>query len=224
MVNELTSGIVKEYGSDAGAAVVGIAASKDFDLAPDGFKPSDNLEKCLSVIVLGVPFPKESLSGTPNEYTDTRNEMCRRMDAISKDVAKHIKADGHKAKAISSIGGKWVNGFSHGHISLKHAAELAGLGVIGKNYLLMSPEHGSLLWFAAVLTDAELDPDKKAEYSLCDDCNKCVDACPSKALGNINAFEKKKCAGTCWKMVDHKWLLVCHTCRKVCPHAFGKTD
>jgi len=37
MATELTSAIVKEYGIKAGANVVGIAVSKDFGLAPDGF-------------------------------------------------------------------------------------------------------------------------------------------------------------------------------------------
>ena len=39
----LNSETVKEYGLNAGANVVGIAASKDFGLAPEGFKPSDSL-------------------------------------------------------------------------------------------------------------------------------------------------------------------------------------
>ena len=61
MTNELNSQIVKEYGLNAGANIVGIADSKDFCLAPEGFKPSDNLEGCLSVVVLGAPIPQEAL-------------------------------------------------------------------------------------------------------------------------------------------------------------------
>ena len=60
MLNELSSEMVKEYGLKAGASVVGIAASKDFHLAPEGFKPSDNLEGCRSVIVLGASFPSRN--------------------------------------------------------------------------------------------------------------------------------------------------------------------
>ena len=35
----INSEIIKEYGLNAGASVVGIAASKDFVLAPEGRKP-----------------------------------------------------------------------------------------------------------------------------------------------------------------------------------------
>jgi Uncharacterized Fe-S protein len=220
---KLCSDTVKEYGLNAGAAMVGIAAASDFGSAPDDFRPSDNLENCRSVIVLAAPFSKESLQKTSVEYTETRNETYKRMDSIAKEVAKQIRKTGYKAKAIGGIGGKkWVDGINHGHISLKHAAELAGLGTIGKNYLLINPEYGTRLWFSAVLTDADLAPDKMIRHSFCDDCNKCVEACPSNALDDITSFGKKVCARTCFKMVDGKWMLVCFLCRKVCPYCFGE--
>jgi len=220
--NELNSEIVKQYGLDAGAIVVGIAASKDFDSAPEGFRPPDKLEGCLSVIVLGAPFPKESLLKTSTEYTDARNAMYKRMDDIAKEVAKQIKHDGYKAAAVGGIGGKWVDGFTHGAVSLKHAAELAGLGTIGKNYLLISPKYGNLLWFSAVLTDADLIPDERSGYSVCDNCNKCVEMCPSKALDDLAKFKKKECSRTCFKYIEGKWKLVCYQCRTVCPYCFGE--
>lgn len=73
--------------------------------------------------------------------------MFTKMTDIAKKVAKRIKADGYKSKAISASGGKWVEGDGRkkqfGYISLKNAAELAGLGVIVKNYLLTNPEYGN---------------------------------------------------------------------------------
>ena len=79
MTTEINSEIVKRYGLNAGASVVGIAASKDFGSAPEGFKPSDNLESCLSVIVLGTPFPPEALTLSTVEYTEIRNAMIKKM-------------------------------------------------------------------------------------------------------------------------------------------------
>jgi len=222
MANELNSEIVKEYGLNAGASVVGIAASKDFGLAPEGFKPTDVLDGCLSVVVLGTPFPQEALLKTSVEYTETRNATLEKMNGIAKNVAKKIKGQGYKVKTISGTGTKSVNGKPFGLISLKHAAELAGLGIINRNYLLTSPEYGNLLWLSAVLTDADLIPSEKAQYKVCDNCNKCVEMCPSNALDNNDSFGYKECSGTCWKMVNGKWQLVCFLCRKVCPYGFGK--
>ena len=221
MKNELNSKTVKEYGLNAGASVVGIAASKDFGLAPEGFKPSDNLEGCTSVVVLGAPIPQEAILKDPVGFIDIRNALNEKMTDIAKNVAKRIKADGYKSKAINGMGGKWVNGMQFGHISMKHAAELAGLGIIGKNYLLFNSEYGNLLWFSAVLTDAVLAPDKKAKYKVCNKCNKCVEMCPSKALDNLPLFGKKVCADTMFKKINGKWEIMCFLCRKVCPNRFG---
>lgn len=70
------------------------------------------------------------------EYTACRNEMLTGMTNMAKVVEKRLKSDGYKTKVISASGGKWVECGGRkeqfGYISLKHAAEIAGLGVIGK--------------------------------------------------------------------------------------------
>ena len=132
---KINSELVKEFGLTAGANVVGIAASKDFGMAPEGFRPTDKLEGCRSVVVCGVPFPKEALIKNTVEYTKIRNDMVKKMDSIAKEVAKQIIKKGYKASAIGSVSSKGYNG----PISLKHAAELAGLGIINRNYLLSNP-------------------------------------------------------------------------------------
>ena len=221
IVREISSEIVKEYGLSAGASLVGIAAAKDFAKAPEGFAPSDNLEGCLSVIVLGAPVPQEAILGDPIGFVDIRNALNKKMTASANDVAKRIKADGYKSKAINGMGGKWINGMQSGHISLKHAAELAGLGIIGRNYLLTNPQYGNLLWFSAVLTDAELAPDERMQSALCTDCNVCVDMCPVKALDEPTSFGRKVCADNMFKRVEGKWEIMCFQCRKLCPNCFG---
>ena len=219
----LTSEKVKEYGISAGADVVGIASAKDFGFAPEGFKPTDVLPECLSVIVLGATFSPEVLNDI-DEYTASRNAMLTKMTDIAKKVEKRIKADGYKAKAISASGGKTVekNGRKElfGHISLKHAAQIAGLGVIGKNYLLTNPQYGNLIWLSAVLTGAELTPDDKALSAICGGCNKCVEACPAGALDDLACFGKKGCSEF-FKIEDKKFRIKCFLCRTICPNCLG---
>ncbi|MBZ9571430.1 hypothetical protein KQY27_07710 [Methanobrevibacter sp. TMH8] len=219
---KLNSEIVKEYGLNAGASVVGIATSKDFSLAPKCFRPSNVLKECLSVIVLGIPFPKESLENSI-EYTKIRNEIAKKMTNMARMVAKQIKKDGYETKAISSMGGKYIDGHTFGHISLKHAAELAGLGTITRNYLLTNHQYGNLLWFSAVLTDADLIPDEKTKYEICNNCNKCIEACPSGSLDDLSSFGKKGCSKY-YKIVNRKLEIQCFLCRTVCPHCFGIKD
>ena len=218
----MTSEAVKACALGAGASVAGIAAAEAFTSAPEGFKPEDAFPGCRSVIVLGAPMPKEAIQGEDTTgFIDIRNEVNAKLSETAKAIVKLLKAEKHKAKAISGMSGKYVDGFTHGPISLKHAAELAGLGVIGRNYLLINREYGTLLWLNAVLTDAELTPDERLQFSVCENCNICAEACPVGALDMPGAVNKKGCSGHMFKMIDKKWEIVCFQCRKRCPYWEG---
>ncbi|QQO07645.1 4Fe-4S binding protein [Breznakiella homolactica] len=224
MTAVITSETVKDYGVHAGADVVGVAAAGDFGSAPEGFKPADVLPECRSVIVLGATFSPEVFKDIL-EYTASRNAMLSAMTAMAKEVAKRIKAGGYQSKVISAAGGKWVDGDGRkeqvGYISLKHAAEIAGLGTIGKNYLLTNTRYGNLLWLSAVLTDAELVPDKRVQSDMCRGCNTCVEACPAGALNDLSAFGKKGCSKF-FTIEDRKFKVKCYLCRTICPNGLGK--
>ena len=219
MAKELNSDIVKGYALKAGAKVAGVASADDFDLSREGFRPADYLEGCRSVIVMGAPSPREAFDNIA-DYTTSRNFMVTKMTDVAKDVEKMIKKDGHTAKAVSSTGGRTVDGKFSGHISLKHAAESAGIGIIGRNNLLLSPEYGTCLWLSAVLTTSEIVPDNKQELDYCDGCNLCVEACPAGVLDDLSSFKKKECANY-FKLVGGKFKISCFKCRTVCPRRFG---
>ena len=68
------------------------------------------------------------------------------------------------------------------NIPLKIAAVKCGLGCQGKNTLLVTPAYGPRIRLVSVLTTAELDIDKPYREDLCKDCEKCVLACPAKAI------------------------------------------
>jgi len=67
-------------------------------------------------------------------------------------------------------------------IPLKTAAVRCGLGSQGKNTLLIAPNYGPRIRLVSVLTTAELDVDEPFKGDLCGECEKCISACPTKAL------------------------------------------
>ena len=70
-----------------------------------------------------------------------------------------------------------------GLISLKYAAYQAGLGIIGKNTLLITPKYGNMVWLGAILTSAEFKSDPIMSKNLCkDSCTLCISNCPVQAL------------------------------------------
>lgn len=73
-------------------------------------------------------------------------------------------------------------------IHAKAAASIAGLGFIGHNTQVITPEYGPQVCWIAVLTGLELEPDEPfirdlcAEQPLCKNGSLCVNVCPYQAI------------------------------------------
>ncbi|MDM8548494.1 epoxyqueuosine reductase [Desulfobacterales bacterium HSG2] len=72
-----------------------------------------------------------------------------------------------------------------GGIFLKDAAVMAGLGCIGRNNLVVTPEYGPRIRFRAILLDRETKAAGPVEFNPCEDCKQpCRKACPQDAFQN----------------------------------------
>ena len=107
-------------------------------------------------------------------------------------------------------------------------AQLAGLGWIGKNTLLLNRQHGSWFFLAALITDQELVYDKPFEQDHCGTCTACLDACPTDAFVEPRVLDASRCIS--YLTIEHKempavelrsgvkdWLFGCDVCQEVCP-------
>ena len=104
---------------------------------------------------------------------------------LQKRTVRFLKARGHRTLAIPPDSDRRKGTFISKLYSLfnhKMAATSAGLGWIGKNGLLISPEYGPRLSLATVLTDAQLRPDVPIEQCWCEECVLCIEHCPSQAI------------------------------------------
>ena len=77
---------------------------------------------------------------------------------------------------------------------LKDSAVLAGLGVIGKNNLLVTPELGSDLRLRGIFIEAELEPTgPMIDFDPCNGCDRpCHSACPRNAFRS-GSYEQSIC-------------------------------
>lgn len=71
-------------------------------------------------------------------------------------------------------------------LSLDHAAVEAGLGTLGLNQQILTPEFGPRVKLISVLTSADVEADKPMVQALCKgpECGRCLAACPADAVGN----------------------------------------
>jgi epoxyqueuosine reductase len=70
-----------------------------------------------------------------------------------------------------------------GGVYMKDAAVLAGLGCIGKNNMLITPQYGPRLRLRVVLTDADLPSTGAINFDPCDTCTApCRKVCPQDAF------------------------------------------
>ena len=69
-------------------------------------------------------------------------------------------------------------------LSLPHAAVEAGLGTLGLNLQLLTPQYGPRVILAAVLCSVDVECDRPMEQALCKGpaCGRCLKTCPGDAV------------------------------------------
>lgn len=110
----------------------------------------------------------------------------------------------------------------------KAYAVRAGIGFIGKNTTLITPQYGSYVLLGEILTNLELEYDQPAD-GTCGTCTRCIDACPTKAFAGPRELDAKKCIS--YLTIEHKgpipeefhkpmanWIFGCDICQEVCPY------
>jgi epoxyqueuosine reductase len=197
------------------------------------------LVKLPAAISIGIALPNAIVEMLPR-----RNEKAvqvsylshaysiinQRLDLIASEIASSLQQKSHIAfpvPAAERIDDERLCAiFSH-----KLAANLSGFGWIGKNCLLITPEHGPRVRWTTVLTDAPLNVTKEPIADRCGDCTRCVDICPVKAFTgrHFNPEEPRearyiaeKCDRYFKGMESKGELEVCGMCLYICPFGMKK--
>jgi epoxyqueuosine reductase len=222
-----SSRAIKKRITQYGADICGVAPVTRFVNAPKGFHPCDICPDCKSVAVFASRFPLSTLQARTNApYTLVRNKMVEKVDWISFNVSNELETEGIVSVPIPSADpyDYWDADRTHGRgiMSLKHAGVLAGLGVLGKNTLLMNDRFGNMIWLGAILVSVDLQPDPIASYEGCNSgCMLCIDSCPQHALDGITIDQKLCRERSISYNYGGGWVLSCNICRKICPYHNG---
>lgn len=115
-------------------------------------------------------------------------------------------------------------------VSARWAAAKAGLGYFRKNNFIYT-KFGSWVWIDTWIVDLEMEYDEEIDNKngICpENCNKCIEACPTKALSGDYSMDRGACIAQLSfhsselpsEEVREKmgtWVYGCDVCQDVCP-------
>lgn len=198
--------------NDKNIPVMGVASAARLNAkAPEGFRPMDHLPEAQSVLIFAKPLPV-SVFTAPRQnkfhafYTAAFHSYYQAMNETMNNLCLMLEDAGFSSLPIPSYSPiRFYKGEPRGMMSLKHAAAEAGIGTMGKNTLLIHPKLGNVTRLGGLLTTMPWpESDKPANLAkLCpESCDKCIQACPVKALSE-KGINKNRCMVNC---VEHSML------------------
>jgi ferredoxin len=177
---------------------------------------------CDTALVLALEMDGQLVKTSPSiEFAE---EIYRTYDelgiAVNK-VADWLRERGYNCHASPAVGGD---------VNLVPVAQDAGIGCIGKNGILVTPEFGPCVRLAAVFIDVDNLPISTQNEHLwirdfCETCNRCIKTCPAEAVyqhpeiladGTERFIDLEKCAVPFSKG--------CSTCIKDCVFTPGNYE
>ena len=188
--------------------------------------PSQMWPDTRSIVILGMNYAPERDPLAVLEETSRGAISCYAQCSDYHDVVK--KGLKKVAGALAQASGADVKVFvDTAPLMEKPLGEAAGLGWQGKHTNLVSREYGSWLFLGAILTSAEIEPDK-SELDHCGSCNRCLDACPTNAFPAPYQLDARRCIA--YLTIEHKGhipaefreaignrVFGCDDCLAVCP-------
>lgn len=191
--------------------------------------PALVLKDCKSILLLGVSYFNRDYGD--DEKNDNKRALIARY-AWGDDY--HLVL-GEKMKQIQ----EWLNkqyscNYLHkyyvdtGPILEKELATWAGLGFMGKNTQLINQNFGSYFFIACLFTQIPFEQSTTKVVGGCGTCDKCIKACPTKALEEPYVLNASKCLS--YHTIENKGIIPdeikkakknrifgCDICQEVCP-------
>jgi epoxyqueuosine reductase len=194
----LTAAEIKAKARELGADLVGIADGAALEANPpdatDPRRPSDITEHDGGrVIVLAKRVNRGATRIVPwnDRHKYYNDELTLTMlEEASLELVYWLEDNGYPAVIVppTHVDPWRYDGNPREHqttlLSLPHAAVEAGLGTLGLNLQLLTPEYGPRVILTAVLCSVDVECDRRMETALClgPSCGRCLKVCPGDTV------------------------------------------
>lgn len=174
---------IKEVAKIYGACLVGVTKvdnrwiySHSYERSSGGTHERNEISYKYAVII-ATEMDWKGINDSPSYYASGVAALgYSNMAETAGSLARYIRALGYPAVPSGNDTGQ----------NIPMAID-AGLGELGRNGLLITPEYGSRVRLCKVFTDLPLVPDKPIDFGVqkfCETCHSCALSCPSKAIRN----------------------------------------
>ena len=183
--------------------------------------PIEILPECRSILVLAANYlPRQPTHSGVAAYAvgdDYHEVLIDRLKQLVSNVETRLGREIHNRYYTDT-----------GPLLERELAQRAGLGWIGKNTCLISPQHGSYFFLAELLLDLPLVPDEPIKTDHCGECTLCIEACPTECILPDRTLDATRCIS--YLTIELKgtvpdelrsstgdWVFGCDICQQVCP-------
>ncbi len=251
-MNEIIKEKIMEYSKKIGIDKIGFTTAKPFDGLrriltnhrkegyESGFEEQDinkrvdprlTLKDAKSMIAIAIAYQSKLNNAPTSEKGHYRGFVARSAWGLDYHLILQEKLDqlGSYIKELNPKA-EYVYMTDTGVLSDHAVAERAGIGWIGKNSLLITPEFGSYVYLGEMIINIDLPEDKPMEEQ-CGECTICLDACPTQAIIQPGQVHAKKCLSYITQRKDvleenlmeklGNRLYGCDICQTVCPKNKG---
>ena len=193
-INDLTAD-VKSFAREKEVDLVGIASIDSYEEALEEMRPRYYMPDAQSVIVLGLEVPKPVVMLvakriTPWPYARFGIDLINQeLDTIANKLSRFLSRQGYEC--LPTPANVWKDPRTiRPMISHVMTAVAAGLGEVGWNNMLLTPQFGPRQKLVSIITNAPLEPGSAYNGEpICHRCKSCVEAC------NIGAIARDRTRG-----------------------------
>lgn len=175
------------YARRRGADSVGVVSAADYEAkVPNLQRPSTTARGMNSLIC----FVKHMLTGSfatrDVPVQSLNSHFCMdNVERISMEIAEWLERRDFLAIPVPPEAADMsLQRSPAGTLDFKWVAEESGVGTVGLELNLLTPDYGPRVYIGVVMTDARLDPTPKLKEHLCPGmkCGRCAVICPTHAI------------------------------------------
>ena len=192
-------------------------------LLESGYRVAISLAMRLSESTCNLVLRSDDV-GLMNYFKSHALTRANQLDAAAQNVVIFLEDNGFSAFLVPGLGAGYSSD-APGIVSHMAIANVSGMGTMGDNGMILTPEFGPRVRLCTIITDCPLPVGKRIP-DCCLHCGLCTEACPSGAItGERFDFkiptkqymDRIACGKYRDKRLEETGNRFCNLCMAVCP-------